>query len=78
MGKKSAKKSQSTKKTAIREQTPRQPVQFGYDEMLSELDAIVATGARRNSLINKAGNSPYSGLPTPSHWSKTRDKSHIL
>ena len=47
MGKKSAKKSQSTKKTAIREQTPRKPAQFGYDEMLSELEAIVASAAAR-------------------------------
>ena len=47
MGKKSAKKSQSTKKTAIREQTPRKPAQFGYDEMLGELEAIVASAAAR-------------------------------
>lgn len=46
MGKKSAKKPVN-KETAIREQTPRKPAQFGYDEMLSELEAIVASAAAR-------------------------------
>lgn len=48
MSKKPTKKRQPKTQSTVKE-TPRAPVKFGYDEMLSELEAIVADAAIRQS-----------------------------
>lgn len=48
MSKKPAKKSQPKTQSKVKE-TPRAPVNFGFEEMLSELEAIVADAEIRQS-----------------------------